>query len=178
MDGAASVAPMVERSPRARRIPGGAAVLALASTLPALAFTVVDRSTIDDLGWLAGCWAMEAGETVVEEQWMAPAGGMMLGMSRTVRDGRTVAFEHLRIREEGDLLVYRAEPSGQAPAEFTELESTERSITFANPAHDYPQRIRYTGSPDGGTLTARIEATVDGEVRGSDFPYTRRQCVG
>lgn len=150
--------------------------LLLAGAAATLGFAFADRSKVDQLGWLTGCWMIESGETVVEEQWMRPAGGMMLGMSRTVRGGRTVAYEHIRIREDGDLLVYRAEPSGQAPAEFTESASTELSITFSNPAHDYPQRIRYTASADGRTLAARIEATVDGEVRGSDFPYTRRNC--
>ncbi len=41
------------------------------------------------LAWLAGCWEVAGATTVVEEQWMRPRGGSMLGMSRTTRDGRT-----------------------------------------------------------------------------------------
>lgn len=31
------------------------------------------------LAWLAGCWEMRAGRRVVEEQWTAPAAGVLLG---------------------------------------------------------------------------------------------------
>src|SRR3970040_657967 len=56
--------------------------------------------SIARLSWLAGCWERAAGERQVEEQWMRPRGGTMLGMSRTVTGGRTSEFEHMRIREE------------------------------------------------------------------------------
>src|SRR5687767_3719967 len=49
-------------------------------------------------GFLAGCWrATEADGAVVEESWSLPAGGLMLGWSRTLRPGRAAQFEQLRI---------------------------------------------------------------------------------
>jgi hypothetical protein len=48
-------------------------------------------------------------------------------------------------------------------------------VVFENPAHDFPQRIRYRAS--GAALQARIEGTMNGKTRGIDFPYTRTNCT-
>ena len=48
---------------------------------------------VDRLSWLSGCWTQPRGNGLVEEQWMAPRGGSMLGMSRTVIGGKTVEYD-------------------------------------------------------------------------------------
>lgn len=63
------------------------------------------ENRLERVAWLAGCWEFEGSTTVVEEQWMRPRGGTMLGMSRTVRDGRTVGWELVRIDLREDRLV-------------------------------------------------------------------------
>jgi hypothetical protein len=50
-------------------------------------------------------------------------------------------------------------PGGGAPVEFAMTNQSTRSIEFANPAHDFPQRIRYWR--EGDTLNAEI-ALIDG----------------
>ena len=127
---------------------------------------------VDRLTWLAGCWTQPRNKGVVEEQWMAPRGGSMLGMSRTVIDGKTVEYEFLRIADVSGVLSYVARPSGQAEAVFTLKSIDDGLVVFENPSHDFPQRISYRRNPDA-TVTARIEGTVRGEARGRDFPYTR-----
>lgn len=129
-----------------------------------------------DLGWLAGCWAAEPGEEGSGEQWTAPAGGTLLGVSRTVRSGRTVAHEFLQIRETDDGgLVYVALPAGQAETSFRLIAHGAREVTFANSAHDFPQRIRYRLAGDGA-LHARIEGEVEGRERAVDFAFRRVAC--
>jgi hypothetical protein len=128
--------------------------------------------TIDDLAWLSGCWAMPRPDGLTEEHWMRPAGGTMLGMNRTVRGGRTVEYEFLQILEVMGRLAFLARPSGQAPATFPLASLGERDVVFENRDHDFPQRIIYRLDEDG-TLSARVEGTVDGETRGVDFPYRR-----
>lgn len=39
---------------------------------------------IERVGWLQGCWEAGSPERTVEEYWMAPRGGSMIGMSRTI----------------------------------------------------------------------------------------------
>lgn len=129
-------------------------------------------SDIDRLAWLAGCWTQPRPNGVVEEQWMAPLGGSMIGMSRTVVDGRTREYEFVRIMAVDGRLAYIAKPSGQAEATFPMKTLEDGLVVFENPAHDFPQRVIYRRNADG-TVTARIEGTVKGVARGRDFPYTR-----
>jgi hypothetical protein len=68
-------------------------------------------SAVDRLAWLSGTWVFESDEGVEEEHWSSPRGGMLLGHNRTVRAGRTVHFEFLRIEQREHGIVYVAAPS-------------------------------------------------------------------
>jgi hypothetical protein len=126
------------------------------------------------LAWLTGCWSLaRSSGAETEEHWMSPKGGTMLGMSRTVRGGKTVEHEFLQIRLVDGRLAYEARPSGQPPAVFPVKILEADSVTFENPSHDFPQRITYRRTADG--VTARIEGTSDGKNRGIDFPFVRCQ---
>lgn len=132
--------------------------------------------TVAHLAWLAGSWASDAADPVSQEEHWTPArGGAMLGMNRTVKGDRMVAFEFLRIQEQDGTLVYLASPGGRPPTTFTLAELGEGRVTFANPAHDFPQRVSYRR--DGDRLTARIEGTRDGRVRSMEWTWTRTSLV-
>ena len=137
----------------------------------------VSAESVEALAFLAGCWASERGEAGSGEQWMAPAGGTMLGMSRTVRGGATVAHEFLQIREvEPGKLAYVARPSGQAEATFMLVRAAPGEAVFENPQHDFPQRIVYRRDGED-RLLARIEGPQGEAWRGIDFPLRRVACV-
>ena len=134
------------------------------------------RAAVADLQWLAGCWSQDGREAGSVEQWTAPAGGTMLGMSRTVSGGKTVAFEYLRIVEQEDgWFGLIASPSGQETARFKMVGISENEVVFENKEHDFPQRIVYR-LIGNGKLLGRIEGIVDGAERGADFPMTRTNC--
>ena len=111
----------------------------------------VASPSIHDVEWLSGCWERRRDDRTTIEIWMVPAGGMMLGASRTVASGTTLEYEQLMIREYEGRLVYTANPSGQAEASFTSTEVTDSSFVVENPQHDFPRRITYvrTGPTDG-----------------------------
>lgn len=131
-------------------------------------------SDISKLAFIGGCWTLtRPNGAKIEEQWLAPAGGAMIGMSRTVRDGKLREFEFMRILAAADgKLQYVAIPSGQAEAAFPVKEIGDNAVTFENPQHDFPQRILYR-LVDKDTLVARIEGSVGGQARAADFPYRR-----
>jgi len=150
--------------------------LVLAVVVPTRLLAQHKESPVQHLGWIAGCWRQASGNRVVDEQWMAPRGGMMLGMSRTVRDDTVlVEFEQLRVTDRGGAAVFHAEPSGQPPADFVATVVSDSLVTFSNPQHDFPQRVIYRRR-GRDSLIARIEGTRGGAVRGVDFPYTRVTC--
>lgn len=149
-----------------------------AASFGALDDVAGESERVDRLAWLAGCWEGEfAGGRTYEEVWMAPRGGSLVGMSRMVSGGATVAWEHLRIVAEDGVLAYHAQPSGQAAARFAATEVSASSVTFANPEHDFPQRIIYRLVPPD-SLVARVEGERNGQVRGSEFPMRRVACPG
>lgn len=129
-------------------------------------------SRLDRLGWMAGTWAWDSAGHRSEEHWMEPRGGLMVGMNRTVRDGRARAFEFLRIRERGDTIAYLASPGGRPATTFTLTELGERRVVFENPAHDFPQRIAYWLAADG-RLHARVDGTMDGRATSENYVWTR-----
>jgi hypothetical protein len=140
------------------------------------AASAVQAATVADLHWLAGCWASVDGEAGSGEQWTPPAGGTLLGVSRTVKKGRTVAYEFLQIREiEPGKLAYIAKPSGQAEATFPLKSAGEREVVFEDPEHDFPQRVIYRLGEDGA-LRASIEGLSKGQLRTIEFPMKKMDC--
>jgi len=147
----------------------GAAPANSRDRLPARAAESVHAARIGALSWLAGAWRGVQDHGAYEEQWLAPAGGAMLGLSRFVEGGRMRSFEFLRIEEHADGLVFTASPSGQATTSFKLARIAGRRVEFENLEHDFPVRIIYfLESTD--TLAARVEGR-DG--RHEDFRMRR-----
>jgi hypothetical protein len=131
------------------------------------------NARIEEAAWLAGCWSIALPDGVIEEHWLSPAGGAMLGLSRTIRGGRMTEFEFISIRVVNGRLSYVAIPSRQTETVFPLVQFSSNTLVFENPEHDYPQRITYRKDSDG--LTARIEGNTGGKHRSSDYLYQRCQ---
>ena len=141
--------------------------------VPADAVPVAEpRDDLAGLTWLAGSWVLVSGNTVSEEHWTPPRGHTMLGLNRTVTDGRTAAFEYLRIESTPEGVVYLASPQGRdPPTRFPLVESGPRRAVFENPSHDFPQRIVYERT--GDRLDARIEGWQDGRPISEEWTWRR-----
>jgi hypothetical protein len=146
----------------ALQLPGSPRSRPGASTEPELA----------DLAWLAGHWASEERGTRTEEVWLAPLGGLMLAVNRTTPKTGRAAFEYLRIEERKDGLVYVASPSGKGATDFPLADVGERFVLFENPAHDFPQRIRYELDA-AGALHARVSGDMGGEEQAQEWTWKR-----
>ena len=130
---------------------------------------------IAHLRWLGGCWQSEGAEPGSVEQWLPLAGGTLFGVSRTVKQGKTVQFEFMQIRAIDGRLAFIATPSGQATATFPVLRIDATEAVFENLQHDFPQRIIYRlAAPD--RLLARIEGMNKNALRALDFPMKRVSC--
>ena len=107
---------------------------------------------------------------------MAPRGGLMVGMSRSIRGGRATGHELATISTDSDgLLVYHAEPSGQSPADFPARSVEDGRLEFVNAEHDFPQKIVYARMDENF-----VHAAVFGEADGAEpvflIPYRRVKC--
>jgi hypothetical protein len=151
----------------------GAGLLLLGS-IPAAAQHSADPAPA---GWLAGCWSLQRGDQIVEEAWLPPRGGMMLGMSRTTKGGRVTEHEFVVLRVAGPALEYRVRTGDQAEVVFRAAAPSATEAVFENPTHDFPKRIGYRlVTPDS------LQAWIDGgaEAKGPQigFGYHRVDCAG
>ncbi len=141
----------------------------------AASIVTAQQLTVDRVAWLQGCWRSTRGEATVDEQWMAPRGGTMLGMGRTVRGSKLVEYELVLIKEQDGRLAYEAHPSGQPTATFMATTASDSSVVFENPQHDFPQRVGYRRN-GADALEAWIEGQANGKSRRVDFSYQRARC--
>lgn len=134
------------------------------------------KSGIDRLDWISGCWVLDDGKQRTEETWMKPAGQSMIGMSRTIAAGKTVFTEHIQIREvNGQIAYIVALGMGAKSTVFKLLKSSDGEVVFENPEHDFPQRIIYRRE-SADALFARIEGQEKGVNKAMDFRYKRSKC--
>jgi hypothetical protein len=145
--------------------------------LALVASVKAQTATIASFAGLSGCWERNenSGTVVATEMWMKPAGTSIMGMGRTVKNGKTVNYEMMRIEQRTDGIYFVAKPKAN-PAEtsFKLKSSSVGEFAFENPEHDFPQRVIY--KVNGNSLRGRIEGTQNGKSMGFDFPMTRVKC--
>jgi hypothetical protein len=136
--------------------------------------TPAPRPTLQNFAWLAGHWRIEQADRQVDEQWMAPAGGLMMGMARNVQGGKVREYEFTLLRQEpnGDIF-YVASPSQQTQTSFKLTSLREGEAVFENPQHDFPKKIVYARQADGSLLAAIEGPGRDGKPRRVEYPFKR-----
>lgn len=128
-----------------------------ACPLPPIAAEEADPNRLD---WLTGCWQSEDG--VTREVWSSSQDGYYFGYSVVTKNDHVMFFEQMRI-DPAPLPVFNAYPKGDGPFPFVATELSETRIIFANPDHDFPQKIEYWREGEG--LRARI-SRMDGSSPG------------
>jgi hypothetical protein len=141
------------------------------AALAALLAIAARAEGLDDLAWMAGSWMERKGATDTEEHWLAPKGGLMMAMNRTVKDGKAVEFEMLRIVMKDGKPVYLSMPNARPATEFQAAEQGPTRIVFEDPGREFPRRIHYWR--DGEALMARIEGTINGQPRSKEWRFER-----
>ena len=116
------------------------AALLLVASAPAFC----DDAKTDLPAWMTGAWERIEGEKWADEFWTPPKAGIMIGASRSGYGEKLGFWEHMRIVREADgKLAFWAISGDQKPVRFAAGRSDQKEVVFENPAHDYPQRIRY-----------------------------------
>ena len=124
-------------------------------------------ASIADLSWLAGHWYGQLRAVRMEELWLPPDAGLMLGIHREVQPDGDSFFEFLRISSEEGNLVYYASPEGKEAVPFPLKELSEEWVVFENLENEFPQRIIYLR--EGKQLHARIEGERGGRMESQSW---------
>ncbi len=135
--------------------------------------------TLDALGWLHGCWQGKVNLRDFREEWLPLRGEMMVGVSQTVLEGKTLDFEYLRLEPRPGGIFYVAVPSGKKETVFRLVGKTadggDEIFTFESTADEFPQRLIYRRGTEGW-LYAHVEGTINGEERKVIYPMRRVDC--
>jgi hypothetical protein len=122
---------------------------------------------------MAGDWELHDGTSCVEEYWTLPSSDKLIGMSRTIDQGKTRSFEFMRIESRADGIYYVAQPGGRPPVDFRLSTEPGPELVFLNPGHaDHLKRVIYRRDGDAG-MAARIEGENSGKPFEVDFVYRR-----
>ena len=162
------------------------AVILLAATAHAQAPAA--RPTLQDFAWLAGHWRIDQGDRQVDEQWMAPAGGLMMGMARNIQGDKmmkgistplpgkpvnSVFVRAVNYTDPNGDIFYIASPSKQTETAFKLTSLRDGEAVFENPQHDFPKKIVYARQADGSLLAAIEGPGRDGKPRRVEYPFKR-----
>jgi hypothetical protein len=146
------------------------AVLLVLATLGCAADAPVARS----FGWLSGHWCSQIDDQLIEEYWLPPNADLALGVGRTLKAGKIVTFEFMRIETRDGVTHYLAMHDGKPAVAFRLTASGPEWARFENPRHDFPKRVEYRRTPAG--LHAEIAGPgKDGKEMVVSFDY--RHCV-
>lgn len=137
-------------------------------------------STYDDVGFedlypLEGTWQMKTSKGVLFETWTKAGPIELRGRSYRVNGSDTVHLETVTLIQDDSGIHYipvvQNQNEGQ-PVRFTLISAEEKRFVFENMDHDYPQRIIYRFI-SSDFLVARVEGEIKGQLRGSDYPFSR-----
>jgi hypothetical protein len=145
-----------------------------------------EPSPLAELAWLEGCWRGSVNEREFREHWLPLRGNLMIGVSHTVRGGKTQDYEYLRLEPRADGVWYVDQPSGQKAKEAafrlvgrkvdTADGRNDEIFTFdAPPGAEFPQRIVYRRASEGW-LYASVEGKSGGADKSVIYPMRRIDC--
>jgi hypothetical protein len=124
--------------------------------------------------WLSGHWCSQSEAQLIEEYWMPPEGNLVLGVGRTVKAGKTVTFEFMRIATRDGATNYLAMHDGLPAVAFRLTASGADWARFENPQHDFPTRVEYRRTSSG------LHAEIAGPGKDGKevvYPFDYRRCV-
>ncbi|MEP6755165.1 MAG: DUF6265 family protein [Chthonomonadales bacterium] len=134
---------------------------------------------VADLAFMAGSWEGKLQGATLEETWLAPKAGSLLGMMREDLDGKTAIreFEVIEETPEGVMMTikhFNAKmeelPGRMLSRKLVTLKVDE--ATFESTGPEPKQKLTYRKNGKDG-LFASIELTRNGQPVRLDIPMTR-----
>jgi len=133
------------------------------------------KKEFKNLNSLVGTWSMETKKGFLYESWKKINDSTLNGKGFKVSGKDTMVLEMVQLVRRGDKIMYIptiSDQNNQNPVRFTLLKLENKTYTFENKEHDFPQRVIYV-LPENDMLHAWIEGDVGGQLKRSDFNYKK-----
>jgi len=127
--------------------------------------------------WLLGSWENSSAEGNLVEHWHKVNDSVFHGESYFIAGKDTLFAETVVLDDIDGNIGYTVTVPGQneeKPVRFGMTSITGKEIIFQNPAHDYPDKIRYT-HPTEDSLVAFIYGKKDGKPATEVFKMKKKQ---
>lgn len=140
-----------------------------------------EEKGLEKLSWLIGKWTFMTGDSILfSESWQQINDSVFSGAGSGIKGNDTLFFEQLSVRKEGKDICYIPVVRGQNDGKeliFVLTKHTEAEFVFENPAHDFPQTIKYyhKGVAPADTLYAAISGKENGQERTEEFLFFRSE---
>jgi len=140
-------------------------------------------SALDKLAFLAGHWRGGRSDIVIEEMWLAPAGGVAQGTVRLLKGGEIGTIELIVVAAESDRVVMRYnhfytdcrtwEKDGPIALTLTKAEADEAVFTNLEhpPRHASEMGYKQTGPDALSSWVIAVDA--NGKLAQHGFDYRR-----
>ena len=135
-------------------------------------------ATIADAAWMAGHWVGAGLGGVVEEVWSPPRDGVMMGVFRAMKDGKTMFYEIMTIAEEEGSLVLRLK---HFHADLKGWEEKDKFVEFKLVAKEgkslYFSGLTLRQEDDGSMRSWVAVGQKDGAIHEEGFLYQRKASL-
>lgn len=135
------------------------------------------KGSVSQAAWLTGCWTASSARdgATINETWLAPRGGTMMGTGITYVGERTVTWEAMRMYNDGESVKLWLRPAGRADVTMTLDTIGDKFFAFSVKEGEVTTRLRYEQKSES-EITATLRFEQGESRRGADFGFTRTEC--
>lgn len=137
--------------------------------------TFPEKDLLANTDWLIGTWKNSTPERMFSETWIRLDDTTMQAKTVFTEGKDTISKESINLVQRKNEIFYVVEVNNQnggKPVNFKLVSSSQDSLVFENPKHDFPQKIRYY-KISNDSLVAEISGLINGKYASEKFPMGR-----
>jgi hypothetical protein len=134
------------------------------------------HTPLKQVEFMLGCWRGTGSDGDEIEERYSVSAHSIVGETSFLHEDKVVQRETTTINVLEDRVVMVPTVDGRPSVSFTLKPMTEEyHAVFENVTHDFPQRILYSSSSDGG-LIARVEGNEKGQAKAMEWKMRHIPC--
>jgi Domain of unknown function (DUF6265) len=136
------------------------------------------KNTVDAFPWLVGCWQAKSARdaSTINETWLSPRGGSLMGIGQTYVDGKTPGWEAMRMYDEAGSVKLWLRPGLRNELTLTLEAAGENFAAFLVKEGDSTTKLRYERK-SATELLATFRLEQGENRRGADFLFAKMECA-